>query len=147
MSSHQSLFHVGSVPYELDHVLASKEVLTFFNEFISTKLHILIKKVATEHLLSILVVNQIAREERQTQSHLSNKLKVLVVEEHIVIVQEDKCRNASKQQELFVVWIVHIQIGHIVVPLWIVRVKEHGVKWELRSNSFHNIEKIEHLFN
>ena len=65
-------------------------MLSFLNKLISSHLHVLIEQVATENLLSVLVVQSIRAPEKKTKSALSHKLVVFVVEEGIVIEQEQE---------------------------------------------------------
>ena len=44
-------------------------------------------------------------------------------------------------------WIINVQIGHIIIPLWVVWIKEHSLQWELWANSSNNVKKIQHLLN
>ena len=48
---------------------------------------------------------------------------------------------------LLVKWIVYVQVSHVIIPLWVMRVQNHGLKWELRSNSLSNIKQVKHFFN
>ena len=43
--------------------------------------------------------------------------------------------------------IVDVQVSHIIIPLRIVRVQEHGLEWELWANSLDNVQQIKHLLN
>ena len=65
-------------------------MLSFFNEFISTHLHVLVEQVTSENLLSIFVVDQVRAPEEKTQSALGYELQVFVVEENIVVVEEEE---------------------------------------------------------
>ena len=48
---------------------------------------------------------------------------------------------------LLVQWVVHIKVSHVVVPLWIMRVQEQSIYWELWANSLADIEQVEHLLD
>jgi hypothetical protein len=65
-------------------------VLSFLDQLIGAHLYILIKQIASEDLLSVLVVDQVGAEEKQTESALSHKLHVLVVEENVIVVQKQE---------------------------------------------------------
>jgi hypothetical protein len=65
-------------------------VLSLLDQLIGAHLYILIKQIASEHLLSVLVVDQVGAEEKQTESALSHKLHVLVVEENVIVVQKQE---------------------------------------------------------
>ena len=53
VASNESLLEVGTVPDPPLHVLTFKEWLSFPDEFISTHLHILVEKIASQDLLSV----------------------------------------------------------------------------------------------
>ena len=61
-------------------------------------------------MLSVLVVDVVGCNEQKSKNYLSYKLEVLVVEEHVVVVQEDKRSNANKLGVFLVVRIVNVQI-------------------------------------
>jgi hypothetical protein len=65
-------------------------VFSFLDELISTHLHVLVKQVASKHLLSVLEVDPIGGEEEESKSSLSGKMEVLIVEHYVVVVQEQK---------------------------------------------------------
>jgi UDP-N-acetylglucosamine:LPS N-acetylglucosamine transferase len=75
------------------------------------------------------------------------ELKVLVLEEDVVIVKENKSCCCSVCGESLVDWVVNVEVSHVVVPLWVVGIKEHGVEWELWSNSFYYVQQVEHLLD
>ena len=58
------------------------------DEFICTHLNILIEKVAPKNLFSILVVEGLGMQEGVAHNCLGNELEILIVEEHVIIVEE-----------------------------------------------------------
>ena len=69
------------------------------------------------------------------------------MEEHIVVVQEDEGGDTGEHGELLVVRIVDIQVGHVIIPLWIVWVQHHSLEWESWSDSLDYIKQVKHLLN
>tara|TARA_B110000503_G_C6932574_1_gene323436 strand:+ start:324 stop:530 length:207 start_codon:yes stop_codon:yes gene_type:complete len=58
------------------------------NEFISTELNILIEKVAPKNLFSILIVESLRMQEGVAHDSFGDELEVLIVEEHVIVVEE-----------------------------------------------------------
>ena len=140
VTSHESLIHIGSVPDPLFHLIASKEVFALFNELISAELDILVEKVTSKNLLAILVVDEIADDKEGTESSLGDESHVFVVEHDVVVVKEDEGGTGSEHHVPLVVRVLNVQVGHIIIPFGIVRVQEHSLKGELRSNTLDNIK-------
>lgn len=140
VSAHKSFLEVGTVPNPTLHFVGVEELLTLFDELVSTHLHILVEEVAAEDLFAVLVVDGVGGGEEEHKHSLGWELHILVVEEDIVVVEEDEGRSRAEHSKAFKEGIVNIQVSHIVVPLWIVRVQKHGVEGEFRSNTFGNIE-------
>lgn len=59
VASIKSLLHICSEPNPFLQLLGFEKWLSFFNEFISTHLNILIEKITSKHLLSVLKVNEL----------------------------------------------------------------------------------------
>ena len=147
VTSHESLLEIGSVPDPLLHLIASKEVFALFNELISAELDILVEKVTSKHLLAILVVDEIADNEQRSESGLGDESHILVMEHDVVVVEEHERSDRSEHHVLLVVGVLNVQVGHIIIPFGVVRVQEHSLKRELRSNTLGNIKEIEHLLD
>ena len=90
MATHERLLKVSSPPDPTLHLLASEQVLALRNELVSAELNVLVEEVATEDLLSVLVVDHVGGNEEHSESDLGRVLQVLVVEVHVVIVKEDE---------------------------------------------------------
>jgi hypothetical protein len=140
VGTHKSFLEISGVPNPLGHGFTSKERLSLLDKLISSHLNVLVEKVATEYLLSILVVDHVGSQEEHRESDLGRVLHVLVVEVHVVIVKEDETGKRSEHQELFVVRVVNVQVSHVIIPLRVMGIEEHRVERELRSNSLDNIE-------
>ena len=147
MTTSHSLLQVSSVPDPFLHLIATKQVLALSNKLISPQLNILVEEIATEHLLAILIVQEVAHDKEGTKGSLRHECQVLVMEHDIVVVEEHESCDATEHHVLLVVWVVDIQVGHVIVPFGIVWVKEEGIEWELWSNTFGHIEQVKHLFN
>jgi len=65
-------------------------MLSLLNEFISSHLDVLIEQVASKHLLSVLSIQHLGVQESITKHCFSDELEVLVMEEHIIVVKEQK---------------------------------------------------------
>ena len=48
---------------------------------------------------------------------------------------------------LLVGWVVNVQIGHIIIPLWIMWIQEHRIERELWTHSFCHIQQVKNLLN
>ena len=142
-----SLLQIGCIPDPLLHLVSAEEVLTLGNELIGTKLHIFVEEVATEDLLAILVVQEVADNEEGTEGSLGHERHILVVEHDVVVVEEQEGGEGCEHHVLLVVWVIDVEIGHIVVPFGVVRVEEKCIKWELWSNTSADIKQVEHLFD
>lgn len=140
VGAHEGFLEIGSVPDPSGHGLTSEEGLSLLDKLISSHLDVLVKEVATEDLLSVLVVDHVGGNEEHSKGDLGRVLQVLVVEVHVVIVKEDERSQRTEHQKLFVVRVVNVQVSHVIIPLGIVGVEEHSVKRELRANSLNNIE-------
>ncbi len=88
MSAHECLLEVGGEPNPLFHFLATKQVLTLLDQFVSTHLHVLVKQIAAQYLFPVLVVKLIAHNEQKTESGFSYELHILVVEEQVIVIEE-----------------------------------------------------------
>ena len=147
MAAHQGLLKIGCPPDPALHLLTLEQMLTLSNELVSAELHILVEQVATKYLLAVLVVDEVADDEEGAEGGLGDERHVLVVEHDVVVVQEDERSQRGEHHKLLVVRVLNIQVSHIIVPLRIMWVQEHGIKGELGSNSLGNVEKVEHLLN
>ena len=65
-------------------------MLSFLDKLISSHLNVLVEQVTSKDLLSIFVIDGVAGPEEESKSALSHELIILVVEEGIVIVEENK---------------------------------------------------------
>lgn len=83
---------ISREPNPFLHLFPSEKVLALLDEFISSHLHVLIEKVATEDLLSVLVVHEVTGPEEDTEGYLGHELVVLVVEQSVVVVQEHELK-------------------------------------------------------
>ena len=90
MGAHQSLLEIGRVPDPLLHFSAVQQVLALLNQLVGSHLHVLVKEIAAEDLLPVLVVNIVRGDEEQREGSLGNELEVLIVEEHIVVIEEEE---------------------------------------------------------
>ena len=86
----EGFLEVGGVPDPLLHLIALEEVLSLLDEFVSSHLNVLIEEVASENLLSVLGVQHLGVQESVTKHCLRDELEVLVMEEHVVVVQEQE---------------------------------------------------------
>ena len=57
MASDKSLLKISRIPNPLFHVFTFEGICSLFDKFISSHLNVLIEEVATENLLSVLVVD------------------------------------------------------------------------------------------
>ena len=90
MGTHKSFLEISGVPNPLGHGFTSKERLSLLDKLISSHLDVLVEKVASEHLLSILSVEHLRVQESVPEHSLGHELKVLVMEEHVIVVQEQE---------------------------------------------------------
>ena len=90
MASDESFFKVGGVPNPLFHVISLKKMLSLLDKLVSSHLDVLVEKVASEYLLSILSVEHLRMQESVPEDSLGHELEVLVMEEHVVVVQEQE---------------------------------------------------------
>ena len=90
MASDESFLEVGGIPDPLFHVISLKKMLSLLDKLISSHLDVLVEKVASEHLLSILSVEHLRVQESVPEHSLGHELKVLVMEEHVIVVQEQE---------------------------------------------------------
>jgi len=63
MGAHQSLLQVSGVPDPLFHLFTLEKVLAFLDQLVGTHLNVLVKQVAAEHLLPVLVIDLIRHHE------------------------------------------------------------------------------------
>ena len=66
MSAHKSFLEYSGVPSPLGHGFTSKDGLPLLDKLIGSHLNVIVEKVATEGLLSILVVDHIGRHEEHS---------------------------------------------------------------------------------
>ena len=90
MATNECFFKVSSVPNPLFHVITIKEMLSLLNKFISSHLDVFIEKVASKNLLSVLSIKHLRVQESVSQHCFSHELEVLVMEEHVVVIQEQE---------------------------------------------------------
>ena len=88
MASDKSFFKIGSVPDPSLHIFTLEKMSSLGNKFISSHLDVLIEEVATEHLLSILIVDQLRVEESISEDSFIHELHVSVMEHDVIVVQE-----------------------------------------------------------
>lgn len=117
VASHEGLLEISGEPNPLLHLFTSQEGFSFLNQLISSHLHVLVEEVASEDLLSVLEVKHIRHKEEQAQSDFSCELQVLIVEENVVVVKEQEGATSQEHQILFIVWVVDVEIGHVIIPL------------------------------
>ena len=143
----EGLLKVGRVPDPPLHVLRPEHVLALLDELVSAHLHVLIEQIAAQDLLSVLVVDSIVGQEHETESGLGDKLHVLVVEENVVVVQEEEGSNGGEGHVAFVVGILNVEVSHIIVPLAVVGIQEHGAQREAWAHPLAHIQQVEHLLD
>ena len=90
MASDESFLEVGGVPDPLLHLLALEEVLSLLDKLIGSHLDVLVEEVASQHLLPVLGVQHLGVQESVPEHCLSHELEVLVMEEHVVVVEEQE---------------------------------------------------------
>ena len=147
MGSHESLLEVSGVPNPLFHGSSAEERGAFLDKLVSAHLDVFIEQIATENLLAIFVVEQVACDESSSEGKLGNELEIFVVEEHVVVIEEQESSQGGEHHEFFVVRIVDVKVCHVIIPFSIVGVKEHSIKREFRANSLNDIQQIEHLLD
>ena len=126
MASDESFLQIGSVPDPSLHLISSEQMFSFSNELISSHLNVLIKEVATKNLLSVLVIEQLRVHQRQTQHALSCEEHVFIVEKDVVVIKEQERCHGHCHSVLFIQGVVNIQVSHVIVPLWVVWIKEQS---------------------
>ena len=147
VDSDQSLLEVGGVPDPLLHLRAAEKVLTLLDKLIGSHLNVLIEQVASKDLLSVFEVLHLGLRKHESEHSLGYEMVVLVVEEKVVVIKEQQGGQTHHHCLRFVRVVVHVQVGHVIVPLGIVRVQEHSFQRELRSDSSDHIEQVEHLLD
>ena len=86
MASDESLLEISRIPNPFFHVFTFEGMLSLLDKFISSHLNVLIEKVAPENLFSVFVIEHLGVEECVTHYCLGNKLEILIVEEHVIVV-------------------------------------------------------------
>ena len=90
MASDESFFEIGGVPDPVFHVISLEKMLSLLDKFISSHLDVLVEKVASKNLLSVLGIKHLRVQESISEHCLSHELEVLVMEEHVVVIQEQE---------------------------------------------------------
>ena len=147
VASDESFLEVSGVPDPLLHLLALEEVFSLLDKLIGSHLDVLVEKVASQHLLPVLGVQHLGVQESVPEHCLSHELEVLVMEEHVVVVKEQERHERKVHHVLLEERVINVQISHVIIPLWIVRVQQHRLKWEFRANSLDHIEQVQHLLD
>ena len=88
MASDKSLLKISGVPNPFFHVVTFEGICSFLDKFISSHLNVLIEEVATENLLSVLIVYHLWVEESISKNSFVDKLHVSIVEHDIIVIQE-----------------------------------------------------------
>ena len=88
MASNKSFFKIGSIPNPFFHIFTLEKMLSLLNKFISSHLNVLIEEVATENLLSVLIVYHLRMEEGISKDCFIDKLHVSVVEHDVIVIKE-----------------------------------------------------------
>eukprot|EP00351_Strombidinopsis_sp_SopsisLIS2011_P003694 CAMPEP_0116878416 /NCGR_PEP_ID=MMETSP0463-20121206/10180_1 /TAXON_ID=181622 /ORGANISM="Strombidinopsis sp, Strain SopsisLIS2011" /LENGTH=186 /DNA_ID=CAMNT_0004526643 /DNA_START=86 /DNA_END=646 /DNA_ORIENTATION=- len=136
----QSLLEISGVPDPTLHLLRLEQMFTLRNKLVSAHLDVFVEEVTSQHLLSVFVVKKVGDQEERSNSEFSGELQVLVVEEDVVVVQEHETGQTEEHHVLLVVRVVNVQVGHVIIPLGIMGIKEHSIKRESWSNSLDNVE-------
>ena len=147
MGAHEGLLEIGGKPNPLLHLIAAQQVLTLLDKFISAHLNVFVEQIAAKYLLPVLVVELVANYEQKTKSGFGNELHVLVVEEQVVVIKEKEAGCGGKHKELLVVWVVNIEVGHVIIPFGVVGIQKHGVERELWPDSLNDVEQVKHLLD
>ena len=140
VTSDKSFLKISWVPDPFFHVFTLQEMFSLGDKFISTQLNILIEKVAPQNLLSILVVEGLGMQEGVSHNGFGDELEILIVEEHVIIVEEHEWHHWQVHHVLFIHRVVNIQISHIIIPFWIMWVQHQCLQWELWANSFSYVQ-------
>ena len=93
MASDKSLLEISRVPNPLFHVFTFEGICSLLDKFIGSHLNVLIEEVATEDLLSILIVYHLRVEESISKDSFVDKLHVSIVEHDIIVIQEQEGQN------------------------------------------------------
>ena len=88
MASDKSLLKISGVPNPFFHVFTFEGICSFLDKFISSHLNVLIEEVATENLLSVLIVYHLRMEEGISKDCFIDKLHVSVVEHDVIVIKE-----------------------------------------------------------
>ena len=119
VTSDEGFLKISWVPDPFFHVFTLQEMFSLGDKFICTHLNILIEKVAPKNLFSILVVESLGMQEGVAHNCLGNELEILIVEEHVIIVEEHEGHDWQVHHVLFIHGVVNIQISHVIIPFWI----------------------------
>ena len=95
-------------------------MLSLGDKLVSSHLYVLIEEVAAEHLLSVLGVEELGVEECVSTHGLGDEGEILIVEELVVVVQEEETHDGKVHDVLLEHWVINVEVGHIIIPLWIV---------------------------
>ena len=87
MATSERLLEIGGEPNPLFHLGATKKVLTLSNKLVSAELNVLVEQVATKHLLSVLVVDEVADHKEGAKSGLCHERHISVVEHDVIFIQ------------------------------------------------------------
>jgi len=101
VASDKSFFKIGSVPNPSLHIFTLEKMLSLGNKFISSHLDVLIEEVASKNLLSVLSVEHLWVQESISKNSLSDELEILVMEEHVVVIQEQEWHEGKVHHVLF----------------------------------------------
>ena len=90
MASDKSFLKISGVPDPSLHFVALEHVFSFSNKLICSHLNVLIEKVTSENLFSVLIIDELRMEESIPEYCFIDKSHILVVEEKIVVIQEQE---------------------------------------------------------
>lgn len=143
----QGLLEVGGIPDPLGHGLALEQGLSLLDQLVGSHLDVLVEEVAPQHLLTVFKVDHVREDPGQAEGRLGHEGKVLVVEECSIVVEEEEGDAGAVDEVLLVEWVVDVQVGHVVVPLRIIRVQEHALKRESGPDPLDDVQQVHHLLH
>ena len=108
VASDKSLLKIGWVPDPSLHFVALEHMFSLSNKLICSHLNILVKQVTSEHLFSVLVVDELRVEESITENCFIDEGHILIVEEKVVVIQEQEGCDWKVHQMLFEQWIINV---------------------------------------
>ena len=127
-------------------VVGVEKVLALRDEFVSSGLDVLVEQDALRDLCTVVFVTALELVQQNEREEPLHPTIVEVVMDQIVVKDVNRQRNSHSPREVRQhPVIVHLDVRHLIIPLFIIWVQEERIHREHRGGFLRDLEQIHHF--